>query len=200
MDIGLLDLFYKGGGFMYAILLCGIIACVIIIERLLFFLSNTYNYKKSIEIIEKSVDNKKPLERKDSNPLIRISHIYLRYTKELPEKRANVIQREANKTIQNYEKGLSLLDIIARNTPLIGLLGTVWGMVLTFSTIESLGDSIKTADFAGGIWSGLLTTVFALIVSIVIMFIHYFYDKKVEKLVNDMNNTLSFLDEWHEKN
>jgi len=93
------------------------------------------------------------------------------------------------------EKYLRILSVIAQSTPLMGLLGTVTGMIQAFMKVEEAGGRAGITALAGGIWEALLTTAFGLCVAIPSMIIyHYFegrvddYEKKIHRYVHDVIN------------
>ena len=74
---------------------------------------------------------------------------------------------------------LPTLEIIAQASPLIGLLGTVLGMIDSFNELELGGSLVDPSILAGGIWTALLTTAMGLIVAIPALICHYFYEKSL---------------------
>ncbi|MAZ46128.1 MAG: hypothetical protein CMM98_00925 [Rickettsiales bacterium] len=88
------------------------------------------------------------------------------------------------------QKFLPSLEIIAQVSPLIGLLGTVIGMIDSFNELELGGSLVDPSILAGGIWTALLTTAMGLIVAIPALISHYFFDKK---LTNSTQSSSVFL-------
>jgi len=74
--------------------------------------------------------------------------------------------RVAQAQLDGLERGLALLSLIATIAPLLGLLGTVLGMIEAFQQMETVGDRVEPAVLAGGIWEALLTTAAGLAVAI----------------------------------
>ncbi len=181
---------------MWPILLCSVVALAVVIDRALFFFRHRYRLDASLGEVERSLGTAVGSVEKPSDPLLAVSQIYRSNLDSTDEHRRNILQREAGKIVRHSEKRLRVLSTIATLSPLIGLLGTVWGMVEAFSQIQALGDQVKPADFAGGIWSGLLTTVFGLVVAIPATVAARWFDRKLEKLAQDMNHVVSHLDEW----
>ncbi len=108
----------------------------------------------------------------------------------------NIAQRQAHRWINKYERGLRLLALIGVISPLIGLLGTVWGMVLAFDKMATLADRVTPADFAEGISLGLMTTVAGLVVAIPAIAATKIYERKVDKLADGFSEVSSHLEEW----
>ncbi len=76
------------------------------------------------------------------------------------------VSRVAMAQLDALERGLALLGLVAMISPLLGLLGTVLGMITAFQMMETVGDRIEPALLAGGIWEALLTTAAGLSVAI----------------------------------
>jgi len=92
------------------------------------------------------------------------------------------------------ENGLSWISLFIATAPMLGFLGTVIGMVVAFDAIEAAGD-ISPTVVAGGIKIALLTTVFGLIVAIILQFFYNYLVAKIDSLVNDMeDSSISFID------
>ena len=88
-------------------------------------------------------------------------------------------------------KNLRGLGIIGHISPLLGLLGTVAGMIEAFITIEELGGRVDASVLAGGIWEALITTAFGLSVAIpAIVFYHYF-EGRVDDIAAQMKDAAS---------
>ena len=108
----------------------------------------------------------------------------------------NIIEENTSKALKEQEietllqkkylssqKFLPSLEIIAQVSPLIGLLGTVIGMIDSFNELELGGSLVDPSILAGGIWTALLTTAMGLIVAIPALISHYFFDKKLTNTV-----------------
>ena len=115
----------------------------------------------------------------------------------------NIIEANTSKVLKDQEiqtllqkkyirsqKFLPSLEIIAQVSPLIGLLGTVIGMIDSFNELELGGSLVDPSILAGGIWTALLTTAMGLIVAIPALISHYFFDKKI---INTVQSSSVFL-------
>ena len=100
------------------------------------------------------------------------------------------IETLLQKKYLSSQKFLPSLEIIAQVSPLIGLLGTVIGMIDSFNELELGGSLVDPSILAGGIWTALLTTAMGLIVAIPALISHYFFDKK---LINTVQSSSVFL-------
>lgn len=105
------------------------------------------------------------------------------------------IENTGNLEVAALSKGLSWLATTAAGAPMIGFLGTVIGMVQAFYSIASAGNSASIGDFAGGIYTALVTTVAGLIVGILAMFAYNFLVARINKVMNMMEaKTMEFMD------
>lgn len=87
----------------------------------------------------------------------------------------------AESRIADVSSGLRLLDTIAQVAPLLGLFGTVVGMIDAFQALQSAGSSVNPADLAGGIWVALLTTALGLAVSMPATLVLALFDGRIAK-------------------
>ena len=105
------------------------------------------------------------------------------------------IENTGNLEVANLSRVFTWLATIAAAAPMIGFLGTVIGMVQSFYAIAQSGSSAQIGDFAGGIYTALVTTVAGLIVGIVAMFAYNFLVARVNSVMNRMEAvTLNFMD------
>lgn len=196
--LDLVGLFHRGGFVMWPLLACSLLAVAGILDRLSFFVfRQRYRFDSVLEEIRPLAKSDSPDLSKltRSDPISTLAALYLENLDTSTEHRRNVILRCADQFMGQAEKRTRLLSTIAALSPLIGLLGTVWGMVEAFATIESL-EQVKPADVAGGIWSALLTTVFGLVIAIPTVVVSRWCEGRIEKLARDMNRVISHLDDW----
>lgn len=98
------------------------------------------------------------------------------------------LQRVASLRINQLRSYLRPLEVIASLSPLLGLFGTVLGMILAFQQMELAGSQVDPAVLSGGIWQALLTTAVGLAVSIPAVLAHNWLERKTERvaaLIND---------------
>jgi biopolymer transport protein ExbB len=105
------------------------------------------------------------------------------------------IENTGNIEVSALSKGFTWLATIAAAAPMIGFLGTVIGMVESFYAISQSGSSAQIGDFAGGIYTALVTTVAGLIVGIVAMFAYNYLVGRLNKVMNRLEaRTMDFMD------
>ena len=98
-----------------------------------------------------------------------------------------------NKEFKKIYSFLPSLEVISQVSPLVGLLGTVLGMIDSFNELELGGSLVDPSILAGGIWTALLTTAMGLIVAIPALVSHYFLEKKINDLFDDFETLISKL-------
>ena len=188
-----------GGPLVWPILAIGVIALILILERF-------YTLRKKYIDAEQFMDKLKRLinEKKwdDAESLCKefksksIPKVILKgvLNRNLPrEEMENILQEEILKEIPRLERFLSTLGMLAKIAPLLGLLGTVTGMINTFQVITYFGTSDPKL-MASGISEALVTTMLGLSVAIPIMFFHTILNRKVENYISDMEeNCISFV-------
>lgn len=172
--MGLWQVFLAGGPVMWPILLCSIFALAIALEK--FWYLHKINIDTQ-EFLKKILEKMKRHETKEAlnvcdgvkNPVANILKAgILKYDRPRPQI-VEAIEDASLYEIPRIEKNLTALATIAHISPLLGLLGTVTGMVRCFQTIQAKATSfhpVSPGDLAGGIWEALLTTVAGLIVAI----------------------------------
>lgn len=101
------------------------------------------------------------------------------------------LTRLASQKIELLRSHLRTLEVIANLSPLLGLLGTVLGMIAAFQQMEAAGNQVNPAVLSGGIWQALLTTAVGLSVAIPIVAVHNWLDRKVERVTHILNDVLT---------
>jgi biopolymer transport protein ExbB len=195
----MIDLVLKGGVFMYPIILCSIVAVAVFLERLWALRRKHIIPESFIRHVKELLKKQKISEaiylcQSDMSSIAKIFLAGLRnaekgmwYVKEAIEERGS---REA--TI--LEKNVSILSTIANLTPLLGLLGTVSGMIKTFNAISVAGIG-NPAPLAGGIAEALITTATGLCVAIPTLVCYRFLRDKANSLIFEMEeNSIRLVD------
>jgi len=126
-------------------------------------------------------------------PISHILAIGIRIRKRSLEERERIMTQAASKVVRKLEKNLNFLAIIGNITPLLGLLGTVTGMIKAFMKIQELSGKVDVSVLARGIWEALISTATGLSVAIpTIVFYHYF-EGKADNVIRDMKETATEL-------
>lgn len=108
---------------------------------------------------------------------------------------AELIREEAERRAMNQlsrlRSYLRPLEIIATLSPLLGLLGTVLGMITAFQQMEGAGNQVDPSVLSGGIWQALLTTAVGLAVAIPVVTLQSWLERKVERIAHNMNDAVT---------
>ncbi len=110
----------------------------------------------------------------------------------LPEgKVREEVLRYGNDVLFQLRRGLRPLEVIGSLAPLLGLLGTVLGMIKAFQQLEAAGNQVNPAILSGGIWEALLTTAVGLCVAIPVVALLNWLERRVDHLAHDMDNLVT---------
>ena len=107
------------------------------------------------------------------------------------------IERVAALALHRQRLLLPPLEGIAMLSPLLGLLGTVLGMILAFQRLEAAGPQVDPSVLSSGIWRALLTTAFGLGVAIPVTAVHGWMERKVERVALRMNDAVTQVFTFH---
>jgi biopolymer transport protein ExbB len=192
--------FIEGGaGFMGVVLLVLILGLALCIERIIYLSLATGNSDKLLGEIESSlssggVDAAKEICRNTKGPVASIFYQGLNRKDEGLDMVEKSIVSYGSVQMGLLEKGLSWISLCIALAPMLGFMGTVIGMIGAFDAIEIAGD-ISPSLVAGGIKVALLTTVFGLIVAMILQVFYNYIIAKVDSLVNDMESaSITFMD------
>ena len=193
------ELFRAGGPLMWIILLCSLIALTIIFERLLTLRTKQVapdNLRQQIVDLARSkkiTPEKIDVVRKHS-PLGAVFAAGLDNLKYGPDVMREALEEKGKQTVHKLGRYLNTLGTIASITPLIGLLGTVIGMIKVFTAITASGVGDPTV-LSGGISEALITTAAGLSVGIpCLMFYRHFRGRISELAVLLEENALALLE------
>jgi biopolymer transport protein ExbB len=192
--------FIEGGpGFMGIVLVCLILGLAIVIERIIYLNMSTTNTNKLLSGIESAlasggVDAAKEVCRNTKGPVASIFYQGLDRSHEGIDMVEKSVVSYGGVQMGLLEKGISWISLFIALAPMLGFMGTVIGMIGAFDAIAAAGD-ISPAVVADGIKVALLTTVFGLIVAIILQIFYNYIVAKVDSLVNDMENaSISLID------
>lgn len=198
--------FIDGGWeFMGIVLVCLIIGLAFCIERILMLNIATTNNAKLLKKVEThlqtgNVDDAREVCRSTRGPVAQIFYQGLSRTKEGLDAVEKSIVSTGSVEMGQLEKGLVWISLFIALAPMLGFMGTVIGMIQAFDAIEEAGD-ISPGLVAGGIKVALLTTVFGLVVAIILQIFYNYIVSKVDSLVNSMEKaSISLVDLLHEYN
>ncbi|WP_396597270.1 MotA/TolQ/ExbB proton channel family protein [Dokdonia sp. R86516] len=185
--------FIEGGpGFMGIVLLCLILGLAIAIERIIYLNLASTNTKKLAQDVEDAlnsggVEAAKEVCRNTKGPVASIYYQGLDRVDEGVEAAEKAVVAYGGVQMGQLEKNVSWISLFIALAPMLGFMGTVIGMIQAFDRIEAAGD-MNPALVAGGIKVALLTTVFGLIVAIILQIFYNYIIAKIDSIVNDMED------------
>jgi len=192
--------FIEGGpGFMGVILLCMVFGLAIAIERIIYLNLATTNTKKLLANIDAALTSGGPEAAKEvcrntKGPVASIFYQGLDRVEEGLDVVEKSVVSYGGVQVGLLEKGITWISLFIAMAPMLGFLGTVVGMVQAFDAIEIAGD-ISPTLVAGGIKVALLTTIFGLIVAMLLQVFYNYIISKVDGIVNDMEDaSISLID------
>ena len=185
--------FIEGGpAFMGVVLLCLILGLAIAIERIIFLNLSTTNTKKLAQEVEDAlksggVEAAKEVCRNTKGPVASIYYQGLDRTDEGMDAVEKAVVAYGGVQMGQLEKNVSWVSLFIALAPMLGFLGTVIGMIIAFDKIEAAGD-MQPSLVAGGIKVALLTTVFGLVVAMILQVFYNYIIAKIDSIVNDMED------------
>ncbi|MBT9146889.1 MAG: Biopolymer transport protein ExbB [Syntrophomonadaceae bacterium] len=178
---------------MWPILLCSITSITIILERFYHFhrartkIPNISPRVKNL-LKENKAGEALKLCESTSGPIAHILAIGIHIRRRSLEEKEKIIVRAGSRAVRQLDRNLRGLAIIGNITPLLGLLGTVTGMIKAFMKIQELGGRVDASVLAGGIWEALVTTAAGLSVAIPTLVAYHYFEGRVDNVASQMKN------------
>lgn len=182
----MMDLLAKGGILVGPILLCSVLGLAIFAERLVHFIRLKIREDAVVNNITTLVARGEhpaaaALAQRSDTSLGRILANAIDVLEQDRETLETVIVHSMEEEIRTSSRYLQGLVTIGNIAPLLGLLGTVTGMIKAFMVIQETGGKVNAAVLAGGIWEAMLTTALGLCVALPVMVGHSYLAGRVEK-------------------
>jgi biopolymer transport protein ExbB len=189
----LLDLLIRGGWIMVPLVILSLLALGIIFERLYSLRTPRILPPELVPAIEADIhrgdlEQARDRAESDTSPLGRILASGLRNSGLSREVIKESVEEAGRHVVTDMSRYLTLLGTIAAISPLLGLLGTVVGMIKVFAVITSQGVGDPSV-LAGGISEALLTTAFGMTIAIPAIALHRYFNAKLDRLVVDMEQS-----------
>jgi biopolymer transport protein ExbB len=200
----MLDLVQKGGPLMWIIVLCSVTAVGIFFERLFALhrasipvgemlrgLANILRKENYAEALQECATT--------PGPVARVAHAMILRHGAPREELRDIAQEAGQLEVPKLERNMPLLSTIAYATPLVGLLGTIIGLLTTFQEIASQSGYASATDIAEGVYEALLTTAGSLVVALPAFIAYSYLSARINGLIHDMERAgieiLTILDE-----
>jgi biopolymer transport protein ExbB len=190
---GLVELFNKGGLFMWPILVLLVVGLGFSIERVVTLTRASVNTRKFLARLHSAlqdggIEGAAAECEKTPGPVASILHAGLSRADKGLESVEKSISNAGSIEMAFLERGMVVLSTVIVLAPMVGFTGTVQGMVEAFQQIETKND-ISPAIVAGGISQALLTTLFGLVVAMIIQVFYNFFNSRIDKLILDMEES-----------
>ena len=168
----MVQLFLDGGGFMWPILVIFIIGLVFVLERLYHLFkglssNEEFAYEIANEVRQAGIDSAKVKCEGSMGPVANLCLAALDRANLGPEEAEHALDHAGSIEMASMEKNMTCISLCIATAPMLGFLGTVWGMIQAFNDIKMAND-ISPAVVAGGISVALLTTAFGLVVAVIL--------------------------------
>jgi len=189
-----ISLFQKGGVCMYPLLLCSITGVAISIEKLYHLYRAKINPKKLMDKIKEAVRRKDYANaigycEATPGPVARALATAIELRALPDEEVKQGIEESVLSEVPRLERFIPALATVVTLSPLLGLLGTITGLMKLFNVI-SQGDIGNSAALSAGIAEALITTATGLSLAIPFLAVHNYLSNKVESIVNDMEKSV----------
>ncbi len=194
VDRGLLSLFVKGGEFMWPILIASVVGLAFVFERFVSLRRKSIFPKQDVEALAALVDAgqlEEAIAYCDAHPtsLARILHACLMRADCEGFEMEAALEEAGARVLYDLRRGCRPLGIIAELAPLLGLLGTVTGMIEAFDVVAQENALGQAELLAGGISKALLTTAFGLCVAVPALLFYQYFRSKSEGWVRIIEDT-----------
>jgi biopolymer transport protein ExbB len=196
------SVFARGGPVMWLLLVLGLVAAVIFVERALFLHRGQIRSTEFLNGIKNLLQKQRLMEgltlcEETPGPVAKVVKAGLRHAADDEQAMRFAVQEAALVEIPVLERRIGALAAIAQIAPLLGLLGTLLGMIKTFWLFNQGGNYATPGVLAGGMWEALLTAAAGLAVAIPTHLGRHFLSGRVRALVQDMewsgNELMRFL-------
>ncbi|MBE3577451.1 MAG: MotA/TolQ/ExbB proton channel family protein [Limnochordales bacterium] len=188
----MLDIFVKGGPVMYALLACSIVSVAVIIERFWYLWRQRQPADELFEEVRETLAEGKVLEalqlaQQSDHPVANMLAEAIAHYDEGQEAIKESVERVGQEQVALLERGLPALDTIVTIAPLLGLLGTVTGIIKAFNVLGALQGVDDPFALSVGIAEALITTATGLTIAIPTLVFHRFLSSMVDGIVAQMN-------------
>lgn len=192
----MLEIFLKGGPIMWPLLATSLIALAFVVERLLFTArERARRDPAAVDAILSAVERGDIAgvlrEKRDSQDFVARTLLYALAHRE--QSLSNALLRAANQELKRFNRGLAQLDTIITLAPLLGLLGTVTGMIRSFGLLGG-AELDAPAAITGGIAEALIATAFGLGIAIVALLPFNFLNARLEEARHEIEDAATHLE------
>ncbi|MFQ5494428.1 MAG: MotA/TolQ/ExbB proton channel family protein [Phycisphaerae bacterium] len=199
------DMVVKGGWMMLPIGLFSLIALTVVMERLFSLRRRVVIPPPFLPGLTKALggedgDRAEALSycRADGSPIANILEAAIKKLGEPLDRLEKHVQEAGERVVLRLRKYLRVLAVVASIAPLMGLLGTIFGMIIAFETVATSGEALGKAELlAKGIYQAMITTAAGLLLAIPALLAYHWFSAKIEGLVSEMDRVaVEFIEEY----
>lgn len=195
------EFFIKGGFFMLPLLACSVVALTVILLRAFALRRSAVLPDILLDKVEslpiendyEAIESLKRLVHGDPSALARILDVGMRHLAWPKSENVEAVQTSARHEVVRLESGLVVLEVIVGIAPLLGLLGTVSGLVSVFATLGTAEGAADPRAIATGIAEALNTTIAGLAIAVPSLIAYSYFAKKVETMAIEMESAVADL-------
>ena len=193
----LLDMLRRGGPLMYPLYLCSLVVLAVAIERSVRLRRGRILPRETVDTVQRmtrEAGKPNPLAllrevEQHRNPIARVITAGLRRADQPLAEMEKAIEDAGQREADAMRRSCRVLSIVASISPLLGLLGTVLGMIKAFMTVAAREEALGRTDLlAAGIYQALVTTATGLAIAIPALVLYYIFVEKVDQLVSEMDD------------
>jgi biopolymer transport protein ExbB len=199
MGLSPMELFVHGGWIMWPILIVSFVAVTAVVERILFLMRE--NSRRQPERVEQMLEK---VEKGDYDGARGIGESSTDYVAQIlvsalthrEHSLTNAFTRAANQELNRYQRGIAVLDTCITMSPLLGLLGTVMGMMNTFGALGDGDIAANAGKITGGVGEALIATAAGLMIAIMGLLPYNILNSRVEEArhnITDASNALELM-------
>ena len=191
-----IEFFHKGGSIMYVLLLCSIFVVTIGIERTMYFSRMDTGRAFAREFYQCMANDDfagaRKLAEDHRGALANILFGAMKLVKTDSSRVSSYMEIQSGIALSKLRKRLYYLSVIVTMAPLLGLLGTISGMISAFSVFNL--ESGQATAITGGVGEALIATAMGLCVAIIALSVHAYFTQRIESIVTDMEQCFSLVE------
>lgn len=191
-----IEFFHKGGAIMYVLLLCSIFVVTIGIERTMYFSRMDTGRAFAREFYQCMANDDfagaRKLAEDHRGALANILFGAMKLVKTDSSRVSSYMEIQSGIALSKLRKRLYYLSVIVTMAPLLGLLGTISGMISAFSVFNL--QSGQATAITGGVGEALIATAMGLCVAIIALSVHAYFTQRIESIVTDMEQCFSLVE------
>ena len=185
----------KGGWMMYVILLVSIVGVGIFCERgFHLYLKQRLNASGFIAMIMAHIETRNYRQAIDAckvdsgHPVVNILRAGVMRSNRRPSEIERAMEKEMLEALPVLNKRINLLSFLANSCTLLGLLGTIFGLIAAFSSVSAASAAERQTALADGISQAMYTTAFGIVVAVPLLFFHHLLTQRQEDIINEMES------------